>query len=285
MIDYKIETFLTLCETKSYRKTAEVLNLTQPAITHHIKQLEQRYNCKLFDYKNRALKKTEEAELLERYARGAKYNSDKLRELLAKKGGEQFRIGATKTIGDYIIIGAIKELLAHSDVELTVDVDNTESLLEKLKKGVIDTAFVEGFINREEFEYNVYREEELICIAAKDSPLCKGEYRLSDICGERLILREEGSGTREALCRLLDTRNMSIDSFHRIYEINSFKVITELVAADIGISFVYSSVAKDCDLVGRVNIKGMSLFHEFGCIYLKDAQRPPLLDIFLDFSD
>ena len=51
MLDYKIKTFLELCNVMNYRKTAENLNITQPGVTKHIKQLEEEYNCKLFEYK------------------------------------------------------------------------------------------------------------------------------------------------------------------------------------------------------------------------------------------
>ena len=68
MIHTRMETFLTLCRLMNYRKTAEELNMTQPAVTQHIHYLEEYYGCKLFLYDRRSLKKTKEAELLKRYA-------------------------------------------------------------------------------------------------------------------------------------------------------------------------------------------------------------------------
>ena len=60
----RIETFLTLCRLMNYRRTAEELNMTQPAVTQHIHYLEERYGCKLFLYDRRTLKMTPEAEVL-----------------------------------------------------------------------------------------------------------------------------------------------------------------------------------------------------------------------------
>ena len=61
MIDTRIETFLTLCRVMNYRKTAELLNMTQPAVTQHIHFLEEQYGCKLFSYDRRTLTMTKEA--------------------------------------------------------------------------------------------------------------------------------------------------------------------------------------------------------------------------------
>ena len=61
MVDYRIETFLLLCELMNYRKTAEALRITQPAVTQQIHFLERQYGCKLFDYRNHQLTKTDAA--------------------------------------------------------------------------------------------------------------------------------------------------------------------------------------------------------------------------------
>ena len=58
MVDSRIKTFLALCRNMNYRRTAEELSLTQPAVTQHIKFLENEYNCRLFSYDFRTMLKT-----------------------------------------------------------------------------------------------------------------------------------------------------------------------------------------------------------------------------------
>ena len=58
MLDYKTTTFLVLCEQMNYRKTAEILHMTQPAVTQHIHALEEAYGCPLFQYDRRKLSMT-----------------------------------------------------------------------------------------------------------------------------------------------------------------------------------------------------------------------------------
>ena len=82
MLDHRIDTFLMLCNLMNYRKTAQTLELTQPAVTQQIHYLENRYGQKLFLYKNHRLVKTEAAKVLEQYARAAKLQEQSLREKL-----------------------------------------------------------------------------------------------------------------------------------------------------------------------------------------------------------
>ena len=82
MLDHRIDTFLALCDCMNYRKAAEVLQLTQPAVTQQIQHLERLYGCKLFSYENHKLVKTSHADILEKYARAAKLQEYTLREKL-----------------------------------------------------------------------------------------------------------------------------------------------------------------------------------------------------------
>ena len=110
-MDQKLSTFLTLCSTMSYRRAADALHLTQPAVTKQIQALEAQYGVKLFSYDERKLRKTPQGEILERYAISLQYNDAELTRLLAEKPKTLLRIGATKSIGDYILIPEIRRYL------------------------------------------------------------------------------------------------------------------------------------------------------------------------------
>ncbi len=264
----------------NYRITAEKLNMTQPAVTHHIKQLEAEYGCKLFTYKNRVLKRTAKAEILESYARSAEYNNQKLLEDLAFNSTIRLRIGATKTIGDYVLNAQISRLLKAEELELSYIVDNTNSLLHELKNGNLDLVFIEGYVYKEEFSHFIYKTEKLVGICSSNPHFAGETITIAQLFNERLILREEGSGTREVFERLLYDYNYTIQSFNRRIQTNSFKAITELVSDNIGISFVYESVAKSAKGISRFHIKGVDISHEFSCVHLKNAQVPAFIDYF-----
>ncbi len=282
MLDFKIKTFLAVCKNMNYRKTAQELNMTQPAVTNHIQQLENIYNCKLFIYENRVLYKTKEAEILENYAISAEYNSNKLLKEILKKEKTQLRIGATRTIGEYIISEQITKLILENDVELIYTIDNTNNLVLKLRNRELDYIFVEGYINKKEFEYYDYKKELLVGVCSENHRFKNREIKLKEVFGERLIFRENGSGTKEAFDRVLTNNNHTVNSFSNKIQINSFSVITKLIKQDIGISFVFESVADNTPNVEKFYIEEIKSKHEFTCLHLKDINKPKYLEYFIN---
>lgn len=84
-MDQKLETFLTLCKTMHYGRAAELLHLSQPAVSKHIQALEAQYGVRLFTYQARRLQKTREGDLLEQYAFSLRYNEEMLLARLPRK--------------------------------------------------------------------------------------------------------------------------------------------------------------------------------------------------------
>ncbi len=282
MLDYKLYTFLELCKNMNYRITSEKLNLTQPAVTHHIKQLESEYGCKLFEYRNRVLYKTKQAGILEDYVRCAEYTSQKLMSELVQKGPPRLKIGATKTIGDYIINDKIINLLQTQDVELTYLVDNTDALLQKIRDGQLDFAFLEGFFNKDEFVYHDFYTDKIVGICSEKHPFAGKTVSIEEVFENKLILRENGSGTREAFERILTDNNYTMDNFKTKMQINSLKIIVELVVAGIGISFVYESVANNHDRMATFSISGIEYSHNFSCVHLKNIKPSQYSEFFMN---
>ena len=138
MLDYRMRTFLALSETMNYRKAAEALHITQPAVTRHIQSLECDYGCKLTTYDRRKLELTPQGETLLRYARNVAYQEGRLESELAELSGLSLRIGATKTIGDYVIGPHIARFLASGHRIAEVSVGNTEMLLGRVERGELD---------------------------------------------------------------------------------------------------------------------------------------------------
>ena len=114
-MDQRLETFLTVCSTMNYRRAAERLHLTQPAVTKQIQALEALYGVRLFTYDSRKLKKTPQGETLETYAISQRYQDEELRRALRAQEKTRLRIGATKSIGDYILPPQISRFLKEPD--------------------------------------------------------------------------------------------------------------------------------------------------------------------------
>ena len=208
MIDYRVKTFLALCDFMNYRKTAQILNMTQPAVTQHIHFLENQYGCKLFDYDRHSLKMTREGMLLKRYCESVMYQEEKLFEKI--KSGEKrlVRFGATKTIGEYVIPEQVERFLQLPDYNVEIEIDNTRYLLDKLKRGELDFALIEGFFDSNDFLSRVYRSENFVGVCSKNHRFANKTILPDDIFTEHLFLREKGSGTRNILEQVLSEQDI-----------------------------------------------------------------------------
>lgn len=269
MLDYRMDTFLTLCELLNYRETAQVLHITQPAVTQHIQHLEHHYGCKLFLYENRKLTKTAEAAVLEEYARAAKFNESAMRQRLEKKAAVELRLGATKTIGDYVIGEYVRDYLENENHGLELIVDNTVHLLGMLEDNRLDFAVIEGYFDKNRFGWQRFRTEPFVGICRRDHPFRGREISVEELLNETIIHRESGSGTRDILERKLQGYNESLERFPRKICISSFKLILEMVKAGLGISFVYEVLADSDPELGKFTLRGEPILREFDIVYLK----------------
>lgn len=271
MLDYRIDTFLTLCESMNYRKTAEMLHISQPAVTQQIHYLENQYGQKLFVYENHRLVKTEAAAILEQYARAAKLQQQDLLQKLESSPIHTLRIGATKTIGDYYLKEDIRRYLRSPDNALTLIVDNTEHLLRLLEENELDFSVVEGFFDKTRFDSILLRREPFVGICRKDHPFAGREVTMEELLQQTIIHREAGSGTRAILEQELRGYNESLQRFQRHICISSFNIILDLVKQGFGVSFVYNILADSDPGLAKFSIRGESVVREFNVVYLKYA--------------
>ena len=280
MLDYRIDTFLTLCEQMNYRKTAEMLHISQPAVTQQIHYLENQYGQKLFQYENRRLVKTEAAAVLEQYTRAAKLQQQDLLQKLESSPIHTLRIGATKTIGDYYLKGDIRRYLQSPDNALTLIVDNTEHLLRLLEENELDFSVVEGFFDKTRFDSILLRREPFVGICRKDHPFAGREVTMEELLQQTIIHREAGSGTRAILEQELRGYNESLQRFQRHICISSFNIILDLVKQGFGVSFVYNILADSDPALAKFSIRGETVVREFNVVYLKYADMGEKIRLF-----
>lgn len=271
MIDNRIFTFLKLCEIMNYRKTATLLNMTQPAVTQHIQGLEQLYQCKLFHYEGKTLTKTEQAIKLESYARSAVYNDRTFKAQIHSTDMTQLSIGATKTIGDYMINKGILNLLQDNSIELHYIVDNTQKLFEQLNLFQLDFLIIEGYFDKSIYDSELLRLEELVGICSPNHKFANNIIPLEELFNEHIILREEGSGTRNVLNNFLSEHNYSFKQFRKNSSISSFNLIQQAVVQDIGISFVYNAIPESNPELATFRIANHEIYHELNCVFLKNT--------------
>lgn len=280
MQDHRMETFLVLCETMNYRRAAERLHITQPAVTQHIQYLEAYYGCKLFSYDGRRLAKTEQAELLERSAHAINYQEERLREDLRLRRASSLSIGATKTIGEFVIAEHVSRYLKAPGNRLSVDVDNTARILERLNRGKLDFAIIEGYYSRSEYGDRIYQKDSFVGLCAWDHPLAGRTVPLEALWGEDLLLREKGSGTREILENFLNERSHTVADFARVTCIGNLGLLERLLERREGITFAYAAAAAGNDRLAQFFVEGWELRREFNYVFLRDTGAKALVELF-----
>lgn len=279
MLDYRILTFLKLCDTMNYHVTAELMNMTQPAVTQHIKYLEREYHCRLFFYNGKKLIKTKEGKILEDYARAMRYNEQATKIKMSAPEVKPLRIGTTKTIGDYVIKDSICNLTSNQAYNLSITVDNTKKLLYLLDHNQLDFALIEGFFDKQHYGYKLYRKEPFVGICHSKHPFAGKSIPFESLFAETIIIREEGSGTRAILEQVLRGNNFSLNHFSRKICLSSFEMIKACILNNIGITFAYKAFAKSNSDMRVFTIDNTTILREFNYVFLKDAEAEMLTDV------
>lgn len=274
MLDPRWNTFLAVCETMNYTRAAERLCLTQPAVTHHIHYLEEHYGCRLFSYEGKVLRLTEAGLRLLEFTRSMAYNSRKVETAMAAPVPVSLRVGASKTIGEFIIAPKIERFLrAQPDASFSLMVDNTQVLLRELEAGQLDFVLVEGFFDRSRYDAQLCQREDFFGVCAPGHRLAGRSVPLDELVGERLILRESGSGTRAIFEEALHRQNYTLDSFSSVVTISDFSTIKSLVVDGLGVSFLYAPVVAQELKVGtlaRFDLAEVPMSGAFYFVCLKD---------------
>ena len=277
VVDYRIRTFLTLYETMNYRKTGEQLCLSQPAVSQQIRGLEEKYGCKLFQYDGRRLHATPQACRVAEYARAALYNEQRLQQELDGPAAREIRIGATKTIGEFVVVDALSRYICGTGDSLKITVDNTSVLLGQLEHEQLDFALVEGAFDRSKFGSCLFRKARFTGLCRAGHPFAGRTVPLEELAGQCLVVREEGSGTRRILEHALAERGYSLDLFSRVICANQFSLITRFVAAGCGITFAYEPVAAERPELAFFHLDCLGEEREFSLVYLKGTHVYPIV--------
>lgn len=197
MLNYKLSTFLELCETKNYTKTAEKLHMTQPAVTQHIKYLEQYYGTKLFYYdEKKRLHLTDQGRLLRSYAQSVQADSEIIKNRLSVPINEPdiFKLGSLTGFGETFAAKVMgKYLDKYPEKKVSIYMGESDDLLVQLANGRIQACIVDTYCPPEEYECHELFESEIICICAPTHPLAGKTVDFKELHPYRLIFREEGS--------------------------------------------------------------------------------------------
>ena len=241
-----LKTFVTLCEVGNFTKTSEILHISQPSVSLHIKNLEREFQTELFVRSPKLVQITPTGEILYKRVKQiiAIYEQAK-EDILEHHNSVQGEliIGASFTIGEYILPSLLSKLQKDFPaLELQIIIGNTHEIVESVRSLQVDIGLIEGQTNDTEVSVHPFMEDELFIIASNDHPLAsKGPFGIADLQNQAWVSREQGSGTREYLNHVIRSTGLTVKS---LITISSNQGIKESVIQGMGLSLLSRSVIK-----------------------------------------
>lgn len=243
-MDYRLHVFRTVAELQNITKAARVLHLSQPAVTKHIQLLEEELRVPLFIRTARGMVLNESGIIyLQHVQQMAQAHENVAQELRAPAGvhAGRLRVGSNKTVLAYClpdILARFKMRYPSANCEI-ID-GNTDTIVGALLDQRIDLALIEGPCRRPEIQIRTFFEDEIIWIASPNDPLAKIRHpEISDVLSRPLIIRETGAGSRQFMERELRHLHIPLKRLKIAQEIPSPAAIKRLVAAGLGIAYVF----------------------------------------------
>jgi DNA-binding transcriptional LysR family regulator len=249
--------FAAVVRSGSFSKAAEILNISQPAISKGVRDFELQVGCRLLNRTPKGVVPTPEGLALSRRAE-ALFAVERAaeEELSALRGlhNGSLRIGASTTIATYMIpryLGAFHR--AYPGVELQLISANTRDIAEQMVAQDLDVGLVEGPVDEKNLISEPWRTDVMKLIAAPDHAFARtaGPIDPKRIENEVLIVREPGSGSREVVTQALAAHGIEP---LRTLEIGSTAAIKQVVAAGLGISIVSVVAVEDQVQLGRLKV-------------------------------
>lgn len=196
----QIQVFVAIASSENVSRAAEALSLSQSATSAALAELENQFDQQLFDRHGKRLRLNEQGRLLLPHAVELLDRAEEMDALLrGERGLGSLRVGATLTIGNYLLPLIVSGFLQrHPESRVRLEVRNTATIAAMLARYEIDLGLVEGQVVDGELESQPWVEDELVVFCAPEHPLAgRMTVALAEIGAEPWILRERGSGTRE----------------------------------------------------------------------------------------
>ncbi|KRL03585.1 transcriptional regulator [Liquorilactobacillus capillatus DSM 19910] len=271
-------TFLVLTQTRSYTKTAEQLYVSQPAVTQQIQRLEEKLGLKLVYYHRPKLKITPAGEELANFLQRTRVQANQVLERIQTPNKfQEINFSTTRSLSEILAPRLIKEIAVQDAFrKISCHVGNTKQALAAVKTGSSQFALVEGNFDKQKFDYQVIRAEPFVAVASCKHPLVQRKsLTWSDLAKETLLVREDGSGSREILASLARAENVSLDDFEHLIVISEPLLIRQLLLEGVGVSFLYRSLVKEQLRKGQLlelpMMENGQTTHDLYLVYAKDS--------------
>lgn len=270
-MDQNLQVFVTVAEKENFSRAAEEMHMTQPAVSQYIRTFESYMGARLLERTNKYVRLTKAGNIVYHYAKeilGLYTNMQNLVDDLVNKANGPLTIGASYTFGEYVLPRIIANLLeVYPDIQPEVTIRNTAEIAKSVATHQLDVGVVEGHFNDPSLQVEAFAEDEMVVVASPRHVLSGKEgIEICELKSETWIVREKGSGTREATEKLF---NQFAFTPSKLMNFGSTQPIKEAVAAGMGVTML-SQWAIQKELRNQdltiLNIKGLPFFRQFSIV-------------------
>jgi DNA-binding transcriptional LysR family regulator len=279
MVSTRHDVFLTVAQHKSFSKASQVLYISQPAISKHIKSLEEYYKTKLFDRKGIHIELTAAGKLLfekltevKRIQEQAEFEISTINDVQQAKG--MLKLGASTTVALYIlpkVLSAFNQLYPQIDISLLNR--NSEIVMDALLNQEINLGIIEGRSKLTSVDYQPFLTDKVVAVCSKKSPIAKKRaYAIKEISQMPLAIRERGSGTLAALKYSLEKNKVKLSDLNIKVRLGGTEALKNFLIESNSLGFLpQRSISKELKHgeLTEIHFDGLSIERNFYFIQRK----------------
>ncbi|MGV0831363.1 LysR substrate-binding domain-containing protein [Empedobacter brevis] len=292
MFDFRLKVFDTVARRLNFTKAANELNITQPAVTKHIKETELNLNIKLFERNGTKIKLTQAGEILLKYTEEIFSIYQKMEfeigQLQEKQKGH-LRLGASTTIAQYVLPPILAEFRKRfPEIQLNLVIHNSEKIEDLLTNNKIDVGLIEAQIKNRTFHYFPFMKDEIVLVARQNHPLStKNHLKTDDLLQIPFVLRESGSGTLETIDLALKAKNIKLNELKTEIRLGSTESIKSYLLHSDALAFLsVQSILQELKshTLTIIDVKNMAIPRYFNFI-IPEGEQSKLVSLFIDFCN
>jgi DNA-binding transcriptional LysR family regulator len=289
----RLEIFAKVAELRSFSRAAEALSLTQPTVSEHIRALEDDLGVQLLDRLGRGAAPTRAGQLVLGYGRQMLALAREARQAIDQFQGcmsGELVVGGSTIPGEYLLPPLVGQFKGkHPEISIVLLIGSTRHVTTWVEDGRAEVAVVGARPPSRTIESRELTSDELVVVVPAGHPWAdRAHVTLEQLSTEPLVMREQGSGSREAVERAFELAGSDLSRFRVVGEMGSTQAVKQAVRAGIGVSLVSKrAVGDECRarLLHCVRLADITISRAFHLITRRDRNRSPLAQAFLEFVE
>ena len=289
----RLEIFAKVAELGSFSRAAEALFLTQPTISEHVRALEDELGVQLLDRLGRGATPTRAGQLLLGYAHRMLALSREAHQALERFQGRmsgELVVGGSTIPGEYVLPALIGQFKAkYPDILISLLIGSTRQVSEWLEEGRVEIGVVGARPSSRVLDAKELMPDELVVVVPPTHAwVARRTATLAELQKEPMIVRERGSGSREAVEHALHEAGLSLAALRIVGEMGSTQAVKQAVRAGVGVALISRRAVEDecrAGLLACVKVKDLRVARAFYLATHRERTRSPLAQAFVEFVE